>query len=45
LKSDLNQHQDLNAQLLAQKKHLEEELHNLRERNSQDASEIDKLNH
>ena len=45
LKSDLAQHQDLNSQLLAQKKHLEEELQNLRERNRQDAEEIDKLNY
>lgn len=45
LKSDLAQHQDLNAQLISQKKHLEQELHNLRERNRQDAEEIDKLNH
>jgi hypothetical protein len=45
LKSDLAQHQDLNAQLLNQKKHLEQELHNLRERNRQDAEEIDKLNY
>ena len=33
LKSDLAQHQDLNSQLNSQKKHLEQELHNLRERN------------
>ena len=45
LKSDLLQHQDLNSQLLAQKKHLEDELQNLRERNRQDAEEIDKLNY
>ena len=45
LKSDLVQHQDLNAQLLSQKKHLEEELYNLRDRNRQDAEEIDKLNY
>lgn len=44
LKSDLAQHQDLNSQLNSQKKHLEQELHNLRERNRQDAEEIDKLN-
>jgi hypothetical protein len=31
--------------LLAQKKHLEEELHNLRERNRQDADEIEKLSY
>jgi hypothetical protein len=30
---------------LAQKKHLEEELFNLRERNRQDAEEIDRLNY
>lgn len=45
LKSDLSQHQDLNSQLLSQKKHLEEELHSLRDRNRQDAEEIDKLNY
>lgn len=45
LKSDLAQHQDLNNQLQAQKKHLEAELQNLRERNRQDAEEIDKLNY
>ena len=31
--------------MLAQKKHLEDELQNLRERNRQDAEEIDKLNY
>ena len=45
LKSDLAQHQDLNNQLQAQKKHLEQELQSLRERNRQDAEEIDKLNY
>lgn len=45
LKSDLLQHQDLNSQLLAQKKHLEEELSNLRDRNRQDAEEIDRLSY
>jgi len=30
---------------MAQKKHLEDELQNLRERNRQDAEEIDKLNY
>jgi hypothetical protein len=45
LKSDLSQHQDLNSQLLAQKKHLEEELFMLRERNQQDSEEINKLNY
>lgn len=45
LKSDLAQHQDLNSQLLQQKKYLEEELMNLRERNRQDAEETDKLNY
>ena len=45
LRSDLAQHQDLNAQLQSQKKHLETELMNLRERNRQDAEEIDKLNY
>ena len=35
----------MNAQLLSQKKHLEEELYNLRDRNRQDAEEIDKLNY
>jgi cell division protein FtsB len=45
LKSDLAQHQDLNNQLQAQKKHLEAELQNLRDRNRQDAEEIDKLNY
>lgn len=44
LKSDLASHQDLNSQLMAQKKHLEDELFNLRERNRHDADEIDKLN-
>jgi chromosome segregation ATPase len=45
LRSDLAQHQDLNSQLQSQKKHLETELMNLRERNRQDAEEIDKLNY
>ena len=45
LKTDLSQHQDLNSQLLSQKKHLEDELFNLRERNRQDSEEIDKLNY
>lgn len=30
---------------MSQKKHLEDELQNLRERNRQDAEEIDKLNY
>ena len=41
----MGQHQDLNSQLMNQKKHLEDELQNLRERNRQDAEEIDKLNY
>ena len=45
LKTDLGQHQDLNNQLIQQKKHLEEEFQNLRERNRQDSEEIDKLNY
>lgn len=45
LRSDLAQHQDLSSQLCSQKKHLEQELQNLRERNRQDAEEIDKLNY
>lgn len=45
LKNDLGQHQDLNNQLLQQKKHLEDEFQNLRERNRQDSEEIDKLNY
>lgn len=45
MKNDLGQHQDLNSQLMNQKKHLEDELQNLRERNRQDAEEIDKLNY
>lgn len=45
LKNDLGQHQDLNSQLMNQKRHLEDELANLRERNRQDAEEIDKLNY
>ncbi len=44
LRADLQAQQDLNASLLNQKKQLDEDLQNLRERNREDANEIDKLN-
>jgi predicted nucleic acid-binding Zn-ribbon protein len=44
LRADLHAQQDLNASLLNQKKQLDEDLQNLRERNREDANEIDKLN-
>jgi len=40
----LHAQQDLNASLASQKKQLDEDLQNLRERNREDANEIDKLN-
>lgn len=45
LKSELQQHQDLNTTLLNKKKQLEDEFKNLKARNSQDADEIMKLNY
>lgn len=44
LKGDLANQQDLNHSLTNQKKQLEEDLHKIRERNHEDAAEIDKLN-
>lgn len=44
LRADLHAQQDLNASLMNQKKQLDEDLQNLRERNREDANEIDKLN-
>lgn len=44
LRADLHAQQDLNASLLNQKKQLDEDLQNLRERNREDSIEIDKLN-
>jgi len=44
IRADLSSSQDLNQSLLSQKKQLEEDLHNLRERNREDSSEIDRLN-
>jgi len=43
LRSDVAQHQDLNSQLESQKKHLEQELLNLRERNAKDNEELANL--
>lgn len=45
LRSDHDQHNDLNAQLGSQKAHLENELHNLRDRNMQDADDLNKLSY
>lgn len=44
LRADFQAQQDLNASLLNQKKQLEEELANVRDRNREDASEIERLN-
>jgi len=43
LRSDFAQHQDLNSQLDSQKKHLETELLNLRDRNFKDNDELANL--
>lgn len=43
LKSDLQTQNDIGGQLQSQKKQLEEDLHALRERNRDDATEIDHL--
>lgn len=43
LRSDFAQHQDLNSQLDSQKKHLETELLNLRDRNAKDNEELGNL--
>ena len=44
IRSDLGTASELNSSLVQQKKQLDEDLQNLRERNREDASEIDKLN-
>ena len=44
LRGDLTSGQDLNQSLQSQKKQLEDDLGNLRDRNREDAQEIDKLN-
>jgi len=44
LRADLHSQQDLHASLQSQKKQLEEELFQVRERNREDAGEIDRLN-
>ena len=44
LRADLHSQQDLNGSLQSQKKQLEEELYQVRERNREDAAEIDRLN-
>lgn len=44
LRADLHSQQDLNNSLQNQKKQLEDDLYQVRERNREDASEIDRLN-
>ena len=44
LRADLHSQQDLNNSLQGQKKQLDEDLFQVRERNREDASEIDRLN-
>lgn len=44
LRADLHSQQDLSASLQGQKKQLEDDLYQIRERNREDAQEIDRLN-